>query len=221
MNPYAAPESDVAVSEVRLRDNEGYRIVDRVLYCREQLDLRDICWLTGATEGLVGSHRSVPRAAPKWVIQGFLMAISAVFAYQFILFSGGNSTQKWPLFYHPLLLSNWLLHYLLGKKVQVRVGQSAAAQSKMRAARIFHHSILFYVCALAVVVAVLSLTTEHAALWAVIIGVNLGVVAGLVYYIRNRPRGFTVRAAIHCDGVYRLRGLSPEFLHTAMQKHSL
>jgi hypothetical protein len=118
------------------------------------------------------------------------------------------------------MLSNWLLHYLCGKKVPVQVGQSAAAHLKSQAAKAFGRSILFYVLALGLVAAVLSLTTEHAGQWAVIIGVNLGAVLSLVYYIRHRPKGFTVAAAIHSDGVFRLRGLTPEFLHAAMQKQS-
>jgi hypothetical protein len=220
LNLYATPKSGVAAAEVRLADDEPYRVIDGVMYCRSPLDLRDICWLTGATEGLVGTQKRVPRAAPKWLPRFFLVALSAIFAFNFTPFLGGAPTGKWMVMIYPLMLSNWLLHYLFGEKEPVQVGQSVAAKSKSEAAKAFGRCILFYVLVLALVTSVLSWTTARAGQWVVIIGVNLGVVVGLVCYIRNRPRDFTVTAAIHSDGVFRLRGLTPEFLHAAMQKQS-
>lgn len=81
-NPYAAPDIEQDVDEeLVLAPQETYRVVAGKLYCRREVDLSDVCWLTGESPDPAGTHAYVRRLAPDYaehvgtIVTGIFVAV--------------------------------------------------------------------------------------------------------------------------------------------------
>ena len=211
-NPFAAPQSGPEAAEMLLGDDQSFRVINKIVLCRSSVDFSDVCWLTGATEGLVGRQTSIARAAPPWLNSTFAIIMIVIgTAYYASSFLGIVFRPLLALFM-PLVFANLVLQHWLGIKVKVVVGQSPYAKLCAKKAAAFPRWIIAYAVMLAFILVAVYLQFEGAFVWTIIIGVNLGVLSGLVYYFRHRPASFSVMAVYHSDGVFKLVGLRKEFL---------
>ena len=77
-NPFAAPQSGPEAAEMLLGDDQSFRVINKIVLCRSSVDFSDVCWLTGATEGLVGRQTRIARAAPPWLSSTFAIIMIVI-----------------------------------------------------------------------------------------------------------------------------------------------
>lgn len=225
-SPYAAPESDPQESSRFLPEGVSYRVVADVLYCRNNADLSNVCWMTGNVRDLARARcliwplgimpllaliaSPVLSLIVLWTLArlpGTPFAASPISA---LVISAGAG-----MFIYSLLNSlkkNFRLHY----------GQSAAAVRSERrevasrwlsrgwtamciAGLLLHPSRDF-----------LQLNASQQALLSVnlLLCVIVWGSGALAIHMTLRPRFFRPQVEHVQEGVFRLQGLTPEFLHS-------
>ena len=215
-NPFAAPQSGPETADVELSDDQPYRVIDTLVYCRSELDLHQYSWLTGETEGLVGTVKKTVKASPRWLNTTFSLILFGCFGTYLTLNALGLDFRFVVRLVYPMMIANFVLQSWFGIKVKVVVGQSHLAKSKALAATRFSRWLLAYILMFLIAAAIAYLSFDKVWVWVIIITAILGLVLGVVFYVRHRPREVSVMAIYHDKGVFRLAGLRQELLASIM-----
>ena len=219
-SPFAAPQSVSHDGTSFLPDGAAYRVHGDQLYCRNDTDLSDICWMTGDVTGLVGSRCFV---SPLGVMPLLAILISPVVSLATLAILNWFTSWK-PglsvitiaagagLFTHGVLNSlrkNFRLHYGVSE---------AARKARIRETASRWGSRLWTAACVIMVLRILSVLDSNSAadstamMWFAGCLIVWGVGVTVIHLVL-RPRFFRVHIERRPDDVFCVKGLSPEFLH--------
>lgn len=219
-SPFATPQSVSHDGTSFLPEGAAYRVHGDQLYCRDDTDLSGICWMTGDVTGLVGARCFV---SPLGVMP--LVAILVSPAVSLATLAILRWLTSWQLglsviviaagaglFTHGVLRSlrkNFRLHYGVSE---------AARKARMRETASRWGNLLW--TAVCVVVAVQTLfvlnsnpVAESTTVMLFLGGIVAWVVGAVAIHLLLRPRFFRPHIERRPDGVFCVKGLTPEFLH--------
>ena len=212
-NPYAppAPEKEPD-STIVLGRNEACRVVGKKLYCRRGLErFPNICWLTGSTDELVGTHSTKGRYLPKRASQLYAIA----FCLWIIVLMGMDLS--WPPFTAGatlLFIGDSVLRRTFGRSFEFVVGETQVAR-KHRAS---NWRFGLWSSAIATVTAAATVYSVYWLDFAFLFVVPFVVIGFGIFYLMKRPRFFSATINEHSDNVLAIQGLTKEFLEALQRK---
>jgi len=205
-SPYAPPKfQNCDEPTARLPDGIAYIVVGDDLFCRNDLDISRVCYITGAENVVTEKDSSILCLSERWhtysSIALYATGVTLLVA-GFLAYPGSKSV--FLIVWMPFCLG-MAIFGLLRKKVKIRFGLSQAGK-RARWKRLIHIGIIWgIVYAISTAFAVwLSVDRE-------IIGMGFGLCT-VTFLFRNKYRSATAR---ECPGdTYRIRNLSPALLAT-------